>query len=77
MQFNLQSQVDEKTQKGLLDTRTEYTSFEDGADEIRLQAAEPYKAGPYANVVYKDNAGPWAEFSFTYKSMSISIVMSI
>src|SRR5271167_2758156 len=47
------------------------------ADEIRLQAAEPYEAGPYANVVYKDLAGPWAEFSFIYKSMSISTVMSI
>ena len=27
MQFNLQSQVDEKTQKGLLDTRTEYIFY--------------------------------------------------
>lgn len=77
MQFNLQSQVDEKTQKGLLDTKTEYASSEDAADEVRLQAAEPYKAGLYARVVYKDPAGPWAEFSFTYKSMSIFTVMYI
>lgn len=76
MQFNSQSQVDEKTQKGLLDTKTEYASSEDAADEGRLRAAEPYKAGSYAKVVYKD-PGPRAEFSFTYKSLSISIVIYI
>jgi len=36
-----------------------------------LKTAEPYNDGPYANVVYKDNAIPWAEFIFTYKSMGI------
>jgi hypothetical protein len=42
-------------------------------DEARLQAAEPYKTGQCATVVYKDHTSPWAEFSFTYKSMSLSI----
>lgn len=49
------------------------------ADEVRLQAAEPYNAGKCATVVYKDKdpTSPWAEFFFTYKSMSISTVMTI
>ena len=43
------------------------------ADDIRLQAAEPYQDGPYANVIYKDPTVAWAEFSFTYKSMGMQI----
>lgn len=41
------------------------------ANEIRLGAAEPYKNGPYAKVVYIDHEVPWAEFVFIYKSMGI------
>jgi hypothetical protein len=39
-------------------------------NEVRLQAAEPYRNGPYANVHYLDNAVPWADFVFNYKSLS-------
>jgi hypothetical protein len=69
MQFDSQSPVDERHQKGLLDTRTGYLEPYGLANGTRLQDSEPHKHGPYADVVYIDNAEPWAEFTFFYKSI--------
>lgn len=69
MQFDSESAIHEKTQKGLLDTKTAYILSElKNANDIRLQAGESYQDGPYAKVVYLDHGLPWAEFIFNYKS---------
>jgi len=65
LQFNSPAAIDEKSHKGLLDTKTE------------LATEEKFKNGPYANVLYLDNGEPHAEFSFTYKSMDLLQAMGV
>ena len=73
MHFNSRSPINEKSQKGLLDTRTEYVTTMLQSNLNRLKPEEPYRNGPYANVQYLDNGNPFVEFRYVYKSLSSAI----